>query len=131
MQTRLNTNFSTGAQKPSFGAIKLYGGADDTLTKVLKMEDWKTFQAIAENQKANEYVDMILFGGTNSKKLTGRLVPKEMNMFTKEKDYSQGFFESAINFIEKLSKKANDYAKKVAKTSEVNPDEILKSLSEQ
>ena len=92
------------------------------------MEDWKTFQAIAENQKANEYVDMILFGSTNLKKLTGRLIPKEMNMFIKEKNYSQGFFESAINFIEKLSKKADDYAKKVAKTSEVNPDDILNSL---
>lgn len=69
------------SQNPAFGAIKLYSGADETLKKALKPENWKTFQTLTENQNRNTMVDIILFGRHNSKKLDGRLVPKESNMF--------------------------------------------------
>lgn len=116
------------SQNPAFGAIKLYSGADETLKKALKPENWKTFQTLAENQNRNTMVDIILFGRHNSKKLDGRLVPKESNMFTKIEDYKQGFFENAISFINKLCLKADKYAEKNAKIKDINPDEILSKL---
>lgn len=62
------------------------------------------------------------------KKLDGRLVPKESNMFMQIQDYKQGFFENTISFINKLCLKADKYAKKYAKIKDINPDEILNKL---
>lgn len=129
MQVNSIKNFTNNRnQSPTFEAIKLYGGADETLKKALKPENWKTLKALAENQDANTAVDIILFGRADSKKLDGRLVPKESNMFMQIQDYKQGFFENTISFINKLCLKADKYAKKYVKIKDINPDEILNKL---
>ena len=109
----------------SFRGIKLMGGAEDTLRKVLKPADWIQLDKIAKEQEKNT-VDVYLFGH-NGGKLMGRIIPNNSNF--KNKDYYQlPFFESTIKFIDKMVKKADNIAEKIKQLPEVNVDEILGRL---
>ena len=109
----------------SFRGIKLMGGAEDTLRKVLKPADWIQLDKIAKEQEKNT-VDVYLFGH-NGGKLMGRIIPNNSNF--KNKDYYQlPFFESTVKFIDKMAKKADNIAEKIKQLPEVNVDEILGRL---
>lgn len=62
--------------------------------------------------------------------IDGRLVPRGNPFFAKSRDYSQGFFESGISFIKKLSKKADSATEKILEMQKINPDEILDMAAE-
>jgi len=122
---QINTNNRTNQ---SFGGIKLMGGAEDTLRKVLKPADWIQLDKIAKEQEKNT-VDVYLFGH-NGGKLMGRIIPNNSNF--KDKDYYQlPFFESTIKFIDKMAKKANIVKEKIDKLPAVNIDEIVGRLSKE
>lgn len=129
MQINSQKNFN---DKTAFGQIKLGSSAEDALKSVLKPKDWTTFREIIEAQDNNKAVDIVLFGrdGFRKPQLTGRLVPRGNNFFTKSRDYSQGFFESGISFIKKLSKKADSATEKILEMQKINPDEILNMAAE-
>lgn len=112
----------------SFGAIRLYSGAEDALRKALKPADWLEFDKIAKSQAENT-VDINLFGRDDSDKLMGRIIPNNSNF--KQKDFYQlPFFEPSIKFIDKMAKKADNVAEKIKQLPVVNIDEILGRLKQ-
>ncbi len=129
MQINSQKNFN---DKTAFGQIKLGSGAEYALKSVLKPKDWTTFRDIIYAQNNNKTVDIILFGRDGFMKpyIDGRLVPRGNPFFAKSRDYSQGFFESGISFIKKLSKKADSATEKILEMQKINPDEILDMAAE-
>ena len=121
MQVNMNPNMNT----QSFGAIRLCGGAEDVVRKVLKPADWVKFDEIAKAQEDNS-VNINLFANDGNK-LMGRIIPNNSNF--KQKDYYQlPFFESAIKFIDKMAKKADNIAEKIKELPAVNVEEIIGRL---
>ena len=104
MQVNMNPNKDT----QSFGAIKLGSGAEILLKKTFKPTDWQKLDKIAQAQETNT-VDVHLFNRIGSNQLIETIVPNSSNF--KNKDYYQlPFFESAIKFIDKMAKKADNIA---------------------
>lgn len=127
MQINSSTNYNAAKNhNPEFGSIKLYGGADDVLKKVLKPEEWLEFREIAVKAAKNTEADAI-FWGYGSKKLTGRAVSTDsMNA----EDYSQRLFEKPLSFIKRVCKKADLFSEKIREKQKINfdVDELLDNL---
>ena len=97
---------------PTFGAIN-YEAARYTMTKVFSMKELSEFRNIAEKSKANNLVDIILFG--NGKKLDAANIADRIYLKGdwKCKYYKPRFFESNMHFIKRMVQKMEKRTQKV------------------
>lgn len=122
MQT--NYNVTTPKAAPAFGAIQ-YDMAKDTLKAVMNSKQLGEFVQIVEKQKANELVDVVLFG--TGKKLSANVVDNAAKLGTdnyKCTPYSQRFLEAPMSFIKRMCEKVE---KRTAQAREIiAKNELLK-----
>ena len=125
MQVNMNTNQSS---RPSFGMIKLYGGSEDVLRKVLKPAEWLEFSKILSAEKQNLTTDAIFFAN-GEKKLVGRVVSNDAS-HPHFKNYTQHFWQSTMDFIKKVVSKANAVKKEIEAEPKVDIDEIIRKCND-
>lgn len=125
MQVNMNANQNA---KPAFGMIKLHGGSEDVLRRMLTRTEWLDFSKILEEQKLNSTVDAIFFAN-GEKKLIGRVVSKD-KLHPHFKNYSQHFWQSTMNFINKVVSKADKVKAEIEAEPKVDVDEILKNAKD-
>lgn len=122
MQT--NYNVTTPKVNPAFGAIR-YEGAKNTLKAVMNSKQLEEFLNLVENQKTNDNVDIVLFGG--SKKLSANVADVSSKIGlnnTKCSYYAQRFFEAPLSFVKRMCEKAEKRAEQVQEI--IAKNELLK-----
>jgi len=93
----------------AFGSIN-YAGAKETLLKVLKTDELKEFKQFVEVQEKNTLSGITLFG--HDKKLGANVYNRLDGNDRVCRQYVQHFWESPMNFIRKMIKKADNLADK-------------------
>lgn len=102
MEVRNNITYKPQAYKPAFGAIN-YESAEETLRKVLSLEELKNFKKLVDEHKKFNNCDLILFG--DGKKLTGRISDNVALKGGKSKEVSPWFWENKYNWIAYMAAK--------------------------
>lgn len=118
----MQVNFNNNNSNQYFGAIKANRQADYIIRRVFSPEEFEAFCKIAKEQDLNP-VDIFLSGKGNT--LKGEVVCRIINK--KPPRYRKiPIFESYMNFINRLVKKANQLKTYYNKPEAYELDKIIK-----
>ena len=135
---QINKIQSSKNPQPSFGKFIVYEGAEQSLKKVLKANEWKEFQKLIKIQKENKLVNIELYGNGSRRIIADVLTKNYLNWmnvpFKKsalqvknrdKKHYKQHFWQSMISFLRKVSDKADKMEKKYESYENIDIKSIL------
>lgn len=113
--------------RQSFGAI-YYDGAERTLQKAMNSKELQEFKSIVGQQAENTLSGITLFG--RGKKLDANVYTNISGKLGSDfyvcTQHSQRFYESAINFVKRMAKKADKL--EVKASEELEKSNIINNL---